>query len=361
MKILHVITSLLTGGAEKLVIDLVPKLREIGHEVDIAVFNANEMPLLSLLQQRCPECKVHELGHSFYHPSLIFKLRKVMKGYDIVHTHNSSPQLYAAIANIGLRKGLVTTEHSTNNRKREHKKYSWTDKWMYKRYGKVIAISDVARDKLLEYLEWPAVNEKVITINNGVDVELFHKAPPADDKQLGFSRGRRFVVVMVAGFRKAKDQDTIVRAMLHLPKEKFELWLVGIGEREPEVKKLVQDLNLSNYVRFLGLRQDVANILRTADAVIMSSHWEGLSLSNIEGMSTGKPFIASNVNGLKEVTTGYGILFPHEDDQTLAAILLKLSSDKEYYDEIAERCYQRAKQYDLSRMVEQYDKVYKEL
>ena len=45
----------------------------------------------------------------------------------------------------------------------------------------------------------------------------------------------------------------------------------------------------------------------------MSSHWEGLSLSNVEGMSAHKPFIASDVNGLREVTKGYGILFPHED------------------------------------------------
>jgi glycosyltransferase involved in cell wall biosynthesis len=358
MRILHVITSLLTGGAEKLVVDLVPKLREMGHDVDIAVFNASDMPLLPLLKQRCPECKVHELGHSFYHPSLIFKLRKIMKGYDVIHTHNSSPQLYATIANMGLRKRLVTTEHSTNNRKREHKKYSWADRWMYKRYDKVIAISDVARVKLLTYLGWPKDNEKVITINNGVDVEFFHQARPANDDQLGFSRGHRFAAVMVAGFREAKDQDTIVRAMSHLPKDKFQLWLVGIGEREQEVKKLVQDLDLSDNVRFFGLRQDVANILRASDAVIMSSHWEGLSLSNIEGMSAGKPFVASDVNGLKEVTTGYGILFPHEDDQALADILIRLASAHEYYQEVGEKCYQRAKEYDLGKMVMMYEEVY---
>ena len=361
MRILHVITSLLTGGAEKLVVDLVPKLCERGYEVDIAVFNANDMPLLPLLKQRCPQCNVYELGHSFYQPSLIFKLRKIMKGYDIIHTHNSSPQLYAVIANIGLRKRLVTTEHSTNNRKRGHKQYSWIDKWMYKHYNKVIAISDVARYKLLEYLGWTSVNERVITINNGVDVEFFHEAKPADDIQLGFSRGRRFVVVMVAGFREAKDQDTIVRAMKHLPRDKFELWLVGMGERECEVKELVQRLDLSDNVRFLGLRQDVANILRTSDAVIMSSHWEGLSLSNIEGMSAGKPFIASDVIGLHEVTFGYGILFPHKDDALLAEILLRLSSNRDYYVQVAKKCYERAKEYDSRKMVDGYEGVYKSI
>lgn len=359
MRILQVITSLLVGGAEKMVVDLVPKLVERGHKVDVAVFNAKNMPLLSHLSERCPQCKVYQLGNSFYNPLIILKLRKIMKSYDVVHTHNSSPQLFAAIANLSFGKRLITTEHSTNNRKRENKGFLWClDKWMYKRYERIVAISDIARNKLLEYLHWEQDCSKVITINNGVDVEMFHHAEPANEEQLGFKRTSRFVVVMVAGFREAKDQDTIVRAMRHLPKDKFELWLVGVGEREHEVKKLVQGLDLSDNVRFLGLRQDVANILRASDAVIMSSHWEGLSLSNIEGMSAGKPFIASDVNGLKEVTGGHGILFPHEDDQMLADILIHLSSDSTYYNQVAQKCYERAKEYDLRKMVEEYERVY---
>ena len=91
---------------------------------------------------------------------------------------------------------------------------------------------------------------------------------------------------------------------------------------------------------------------------MMSSHWEGLSLSNIEGMSIGKPFVASNVNGLKEVTKDYGILFPHEDAVTLAKIIQKLHNDEEYYRQIADKCYERAKQFDISRMVIQYNEKY---
>ncbi|MBR4239420.1 MAG: glycosyltransferase [Prevotella sp.] len=362
MRILQVITSLLVGGAEKLVVDLVPKLVERGHAVDVVVFNAKNMPLLSLLSERCPQCKVYQLGNSYYNPLLILKLRKIMKSYDIIHTHNSSPQLFATIANLSLGKRLITTEHSTNNRKRESKVFLWwLDKWMYKRYDRIVAISDVARNKLLEYLHWEHNCSKVITINNGVDVEMFHHAEPANDEQLGFRRTSRFVVVMVAGFREAKDQDTVVRAISHLPKDKFELWLVGVGERMETVEYLVKSLDLSDRVRFMGLRHDIPNILKAADAIIMSSHWEGLSLSNIEGMSVGKPFIASNVNGLKEVTEGAGILFPHEDPAVLSDILCRLSSDNEHYVQVAEKCYQRAKRYDLQRMVELYDNVYKAL
>lgn len=358
MRILHVITSLLVGGAEKMVVDLVPKLVERGHEVDVAVFNAKNMPLLTLLNEKCPQCRVHLLGQSFYNPLLVFKLRKIMKSYDIIHTHNSSPQLFAAIANIGLGKRLVTTEHSTNNRKRENKSMLWLDKWMYKKYDKIIAISDIARNKLLEYLHWSPETAKVITINNGVDVDMFHLAKPADDEQLGFTRSSRFAIVMVAGFREAKDQDTVVRALSHLPADKFELWLVGVGERRETIENLVKSLNLDGQVHFMGLRHDVQNILKAADAVVMSSHWEGLSLSNIEGMSAGKPFVASDVNGLREVTQGAGVLFAHEDDFSLSKIINKLSNDTDYYNNIAAICFQRAKQYDINKMVDQYNAEY---
>lgn len=344
-----------------MVVDLISQLTELGHVVDLAVFNAKNMPLMSQLEKKCPQCVVYQLGHSYYNPCLIYKLRRVMKSYDVIHTHNSSPQLFAAIANINLGKRLVTTEHSTNNRKRESGKLRWLDKWMYDRYDRIIAISDIARSKLLNYLGWKDDDQKTITINNGVDVDLFRNAEPADEKQLGFRRSNRFVVIMVAGFREAKDQDTVVRAMSHLSSDKYELWLVGIGDRKGIVQNLVLTLGLSSQVRFMGLRQDIPNLLKAADVVVMSSHWEGLSLSNIEGMSVGKPFVASNVNGLKEVTEGAGILFPHGDDIILADIIKNLYKNKAYYTEIAEKCYVRAQRFDLFSMVLQYEGIYKSI
>ena len=83
-----------------------------------------------------------------------------------------------------------------------------------------------------------------------------------------------------------------------------------------------------------------------------------VSLSNIEGMSAGKPFIASDVNGLREVTKGYGILFPHEDADALAEIIRKLHDTPDYYQQVADKCYERAKQFDISTMVLQYNAVY---
>ena len=365
MKILHIITSLQTGGAETLVVNLMPRFRALGHEVGVVVFNGEHTALMERLERECPQCKIFCLGTSYYNPWYIIKLIQIMRKYDVVHTHNSSPQLFAAIANIFCRKKLVTTEHSTNNRKREKGGYlRIIDRWMYARYDKVICISEIAEEKLREYLNGNGnenVNENrvkvsvdnICTINNGVDVEGIHNALPIEELKTD-----KFVVVMVAGFREAKDQDTVIRAMAKLPKGQYEVWLVGDGVRKESVERLALSFGLQDNVKFLGLRTDVPNILKTADAVVMSSHWEGLSLSNIEGMSAGKPFIASDVNGLREVTKGYGILFPHEDAEALAAIIQQLHDDHEYYCHVATHCYERAKQYDISTMVLQYNAVY---
>ena len=365
MRILQVITSLEMGGAETLVVNLIPRLQALGNTVDLCVFDGKETPLTQRLKKESPQTKIFALGHGVYNPLYIIKLAKIMKNYDIVHTHNSSPQLFVAIASLFSQTHLVSTEHNTSNRKRNWKWYRPIESWMYGRYDHVICISKIAEEKLREYMggEWLVKSsnkyKSITTINNGIDVNAISKAEPC--KELLDLKENRKSILMVAGFRKQKNQDTIIRALTLLDKEKYEVWFAGIGERMEEVKQLAFSLGISDRVRFLGLRTDIPNVLRAADVIVMSSHWEGLSLSNVEGMSAHKPFIASDVNGLKEVTKGYGLLFPHEDAKALAEEIEHLASDEAYYNEIAERCYNRALEFDISNTVSGYADVYKNI
>lgn len=363
MRILQVITSLEMGGAETLVVNLIPRLQDLGHTVNLCIFNGKETPLTQRLKKEAPQTKIYALGAGVYNPLYIFKLVKIMKNYDIVHTHNSSPQLFVAVANLFCSQKLVSTEHTTSNRKRDWKWYAPLESWMYGQYDHVICISRIAEDKLREYMGgvWldktnPQYNQ-ISTINNGVDIKAISNATP--DNDLLALKGRRKAALMVAGFRDAKDQDTVVKALGLLNNSDFEVWFAGVGIRQEIVKQLADTLGVSDRVRFLGLRTDIPNVLRAADIIVMSSHWEGLSLSNVEGMSAHKPFIASDVNGLKEVTKGYGLLFPHEDAKALSEEINCLASDEAYYNEIAERCYNRALEFDISKTVNGYNNVYK--
>lgn len=358
MKILQVITSLQTGGAEKLIVDIVPILLQKGLEVDVCLFNGKDTPFKHQLLSY--GCQIYDLSHDehYYNPIKIIKLWRIMRRYDVVHTHNTAPQLFAAIANVLGKKKLVTTEHSTNSRRRDYPVLRYGDKWMYCRYDSVICISEIAEKILKDYLEIsPHTPCNICTINNGIDVARFYHAQPLDRKSVGCNENC-FVIVMVAGFRDAKDQETVIRAIAKLKDSKYELWLIGDGERRQAIEQCIRDEHVENQVKLLGVRMDVASILKAADLVVMSSHWEGLSLSNIEGMSVGKPFLASDVNGLREVTKGYGVLFPHGDDQALADEIKRLAEDRLYYDQIAARCYERAQQFDIEKMVDAYYKLY---
>ena len=169
-----------------------------------------------------------------------------------------------------------------------------------------------------------------------------------------------FVVTMVAGLRKEKDHDTLIKAMRRIPSH-YRLQIVGVGEREDELRALCHELELDNRVMFLGARMDIPQILEDSDVIVLSSHWEGLSLSSIEGMASGRPFIASDVDGLREMVSGAGVLFPHGDDQELAKQIQYLCEHPKEYQEVAQRCQKRAKKYDISVMASNYLELYQRI
>lgn len=356
MKILHVITSLRTGGAEKLMVDLLPRLRQHGHDVELLLFDGTDTPFRRAAEST--GIRVMDLGKggSVYSPARFFKLLPYLRKYDVVHTHNTAPQLFAAIGSVLCSVVLCTTEHNTSNRRRRWRWYTPVDRWMYNRYKQVICISAKAEENLRQYIGHSRA--EIMTINNGVDVERYALAIPSTELEAIAPGSRK--IIMVAGFRWEKDQDTLIKSLNELP-QRFHLFLVGDGVRRPELEAIVMDENLANRVHFLGLRIDVPQLLHAADFVVMSSHFEGLSLSSVEGMSVGKPFLASDVDGLREVVCGAGILFPHQSAETLAREIMALENSPEEYRSVADACRQRASQFDISKMAEGYSELYQSL
>ena len=357
MKILQVITSLQTGGAEKLIVDVVPKYKHLGLDVDVLLFDGKDTPFKRQLENA--GIKVFSLGYggSVYNPLYILKLMPYLRKYDIVHTHNTAPQLFAALGSVLCSVVLCTTEHNTSNRRRDWKWYRPIDKWMYSRYKKVICISDSTEENLRKSID--CNSDKICTIYNGIDFESYDKASPIAKDSITPYINRK-VIAMVAGFRYQKDQETLIRAMSYVPKD-VELWLIGDGERRTIIEQCVKEKGLENRVRLLGIRNDIPSILKTVDIVVQSSHWEGFGLAAVEGMAAGKPVVASNVSGLSQVVSNAGVLFPLGDDKALADILNKLLTDYKYYNTVKGRCVKRAHKFDISKMVYKYCQVYQSL
>ncbi len=353
-KILHVITSLHTGGAEKLIIDIVPKLQGLGHTVDVLLFDGSDTPFKQQLTKL--NVKILELakGGSVYNPLHILRLIPILRHYDIIHTHNTAPQLFTAIANQFCKKRLITTEHSTSNKRRNLWWYKPIDRFMYNQYKEVICISDQAEENLRNYIGKCRAN--ITTIYNGVDIQKYATAQPSNELNNIAPNCKK--IIMVAGFRYQKDQDTLIRATALLPQE-FHTFLVGDGERREVCENLAIAEGVSDRVHFMGIRMDVPELLKAADYVVMSSHWEGFGLAAVEGMCAYKPVIASNVNGLAQIVDGAGILFDLGNSQQLATKILKLENDHSQYKEIATLCLNKAKKFEISIMAENYNAIYK--
>ncbi|MFR9585857.1 MAG: glycosyltransferase [Rikenellaceae bacterium] len=351
--------SLRIGGAEKLMTEILPRLRDMGGEVELVLFCGVQTSFKQQLLEQGIKITDLSSNGSVYNPKYILKLCKYIKEFDIVHTHNTSPQYFAAIARLFTRgrAKFVTTEHNTHNRRRDIWGAKLIDKFLYRRYDSIISISQKATDNLTEYL---GESRGVVTINNGIDIDRYYNAQPLDREQSLKIPNNVILLTKVAGFREQKDHDTVIRSLKHLTSN-IHIAFVGDGVRREACEELTQQLEVSDRVHFLGLRSDVPEILKSSDIVVMSSHWEGLSLSSVEGMAAGKPMIASDVQGLREVVGGAGILFKHGDDKALADEIIKLVEDKDYYNTVSESCQERAKQYDINIMVEKYYREYQKL
>lgn len=359
MKVLQVINSLNpTAGAEKLIFESVPLYQNNKINVEILVLEDNISVFRSALEEK-HNIKVFGLtNRSIYNPLLILKIIPYLKKYDVVHAH-LFPTLYWIVLAKWLsfsKTKIIYTEHGTHNRRRDLYLFKLIDRIIYSGLYKIITIANEVDAKLKNHLKYENI-EKFKLINNGVKISDFTNAVPLQKNK--FFSNDDILLIQVSSFKEPKDHPTLIKAMKLLP-QNIKLLLVGDGPLKLENEELAKMLNLNDRIKFLGIRHDVPRLLKTADIVILSSKHEGMSLSSIEGMSV-KPFIASNVSGLREVVSSYGLLFKKGDSQDLANKIMYLISDTKQYNEIAQKCSERAKEFDIDRMIEQYIDVFKSI
>lgn len=361
MKILHIINSLATGGAEKLIVETLPLYAKRGLQADLLLLNGAEHPFLQkLTSKNC--CHIYNVGSSsVYNPLNILKIIPYLKKYDLVHVHLFPAQYWVVMAKLlsFSKTELIFTEHNTTNRRLENPIFEFIDRWIYQFYTSVIAITPEIKTLLLKHT---GLSETRFTvIENGVNLSVIQNATALPKTELSsFISEFDTVLIQIAAFREQKDQKTLIRTMQLLP-DFYKLILVGVGPLKTECENIVTELGLKNRVVFLGSRMDVPALLKTADIVVLSSKYEGLSLSSIEGMASGKPFLASDVPGLTEVVKGAGILFSQGDETQLAKEVMRLATDPIHYKSVAAACQRRAADYDISKMVDEHIKLYQSL
>lgn len=351
MRILHVITSLSTGGAERLMVDLLPRLRDFGNDVSLLLFDGTRTAFYDELEQSGIKISSLSQGGNVYDIRYIGKLRKILSQYDIVHTHNTACQYFVSLARRLSRSKtrIVTTEHNTFNRRREYPLLRHVDRVIYRKYDAIIAISDKTWENLTAFVgnDFP-----ISIINNGIDL-----SPYADFKPNVPQPDEDVTVTMVAAFRPQKNQDTLLKAIALLP-TRYKLWLLGDGERRGELETLADSLGIKDRVTFWGNQKDVPSFIRQSNIMVLSSHWEGLSLSLLESMASRRPMIVSEVDGLRDIAGNVAVTVRHEDETQLADAITSLATDKALYEKISSQCHAEAMKYDIDKMAESYNNLY---
>ncbi|WBX74137.1 glycosyltransferase [Tenacibaculum pacificus] len=356
MKILQIINSLETGGAEKLMVDSVPVYSKQVEFIDVLLLKDSNTKFREKLQSK--NIKVTSLTKgSLYNPLLFFKIIPFFKKYDVIHAHLFPTLYWVVLAKlISFSKiSIVYTEHSTNNKRRDNVIFKLIDKFIYAKLSKIGCISEGTFTNLEEHI---GTSEKLSVITNGIVLEDFNNQQ-VKQKALtyDFFSKEDFVLIQVSSFREQKDQKTLIKSLQLLPK-KVKLLLVGDGHLRKENEMLVKELDLIDRVKFLGNRYDIPELMNYADVDVLSSVYEGFGLVVVEGMAAGKPVIASNVSGVKEIVENSGLLFEVGNEKELSKKIQFLMNENNY-NEIADKCYLRAQDYSIKKMVDNYIKIYK--
>ncbi|MCL6349812.1 glycosyltransferase family 4 protein [Pectobacterium polaris] len=329
MKVLYIITKASEiGGAQVHVKDLSERLVKDGHSVEVIVGESGVL-VDELLDVGVSVHVVNNLVREIAPKKdivCVINLRKLINNInpDIVALHSSKAGIVGRLAMLFKKTPVVFTAHGwafadgvTNSDKR---KYILIERIFSKIVDKIITVSYQDKNLALKYKV--ASEEKQIVIHNGI---------PESKNFRENSNNTIIKMVSIARFSKQKDHITLFKALKLLNRKDYHLDLLGTGPLLNEMKKMVNELELSDRVSFLGERRDIANILSKEDIFILSSNWEGLPLSLLEAMRESLPIIASDVGGISECVKDHsnGYLTKRGDAEDLAAKITVLLEDKE--------------------------------
>jgi len=213
MRILQVINSLALGGAEVLLRNMTLGFTRRGIECELYLLQSTDSHLQCSM--RTEGIKIYApIQVSVYSPLHVRPLAAHLRAcsYDLVHVHLFPARLWVALAAraANVTAPLVTTEHSTHNRRRR-RIYRPMDRWIYAQCRCIACISDAAAEALVQWL--PEVTDKVRTCPNGVDVNSFVNLPAASKYDL-FSLPETCPVLLSVGrMAHPKDHETVIRTL----------------------------------------------------------------------------------------------------------------------------------------------------
>lgn len=326
------------GGAELALLMLIGGLDRTAWQPTLLLDDVAESTALATRAEAIgtPLCRVPPmplgLGGGRRALALARELRR--EGPDLFHASLSWPLAakWALGAAVLARVPSVATVQLIPEFRLERSSY-WQLRALSQGVGRYIAVSRDVAQELAERFRWP--REKIVVGYNAVEVERFGGGPPSGLRErLGASAGRPLVLT-AARLDAQKGHPVLLRAAVELPEADF--LLAGEGPDRAKLEALAVELGVAERVRFLGRRDDIAELLAAADVFALPSLYEGSSLAVLEAMAARRPVVSSAIGGTDELIDDDrdGLLVPPGDAAALAAALRRLFSDRELRESLA--------------------------
>ncbi|HEY3787244.1 MAG TPA: glycosyltransferase [Urbifossiella sp.] len=284
---------------------------------------------------------------------------------DILHAHQYTPFFYAALAKPLCPRPpkLILTEHGRHYPDTVSPTRRAVNRLVLDRFADAVTACCHFSARGLSRNDGFA-GGRIEIIENGIEVDRY--GIDADRRQLklrlGLEPDRRFII-HVARHHPVKDQATLLRgfALAAPALPDVDLLMVGDGPLRSELEDLARELRIHHRVNFLGIRSDIAELMRTAEVFALTSLSEAASLTLLEAMASGLPAVVTDVGGNGEIIRQEreGLLFPRGDATGCATAFRRLFQDPEWAAELGATGRNRiGKHYRLKRTVDRYFDLY---
>lgn len=352
IKVLHIIPSLVNGGAERLLIDIIKHTNLEKFSPLVLVFKtkgdlyeemaATGVPLFAYT-------KKYKIDFKNF-----LKIYQTIKNEkpDIVHTHLGG-DIYGRLAAHWLKVPvIISTEHNLN--KKEHwlvtKAKQWTAPWA----NVIIAVSEaVKRDASKRYNVDPT---RFTVIYNGIDTNRYKITQRKDDNDI-------FTIGAAGRFVEQKGFKYLIEAIKKLVEKDRQIQCIikGDGYLREDLEKCIKQYKLESVVLLPGTDSNLSDYYSTLDVFVIPSIWEGLGLVALEAGTAGVPLIASNIDGLKEIIEDGvdGLLVPVEDSRALADRIMYVMDNPDQSQMLANHLQAKVREkFSIESMVKQYEILY---
>lgn len=347
MRIAHVITRLILGGAqENTVLCCEDLLREYGDDV-LLITGPPLGPEGSLLRRAEASGVPLRVIDSLRRPvnpwrdALAYgQLRKILRDFrpDVVHTHSAKGGILGRAAGWSL--GVPAVVHTVHGApfhpyqsRAARAAIRACERWAARRCHAMISVADAMTDLMVEARVAP--REKFTTILSGMEVEPYLAAERHRDRvrhELDYGP-EQVVVTKIARLFHLKGHKYVVRAARQVvdavPNAQF--LLVGDGVLQQQVRRQIDQAGLEGHFQFTGLvpPERIPELLAATDVVVHASLREGLARVLPQALIASKPVVSFDVDGAREVVLPgeTGFLAPPKDAVALAAALSELAGN----------------------------------